>query len=39
MLAAELGRDDWWILTAVVVLFLLSIVLAVAETALTRVSK
>jgi CBS domain containing-hemolysin-like protein len=30
---------DWAILVAVVVLFLLSIVLAVAETALTRVSK
>lgn len=30
---------DWLIATAIVVLFLLSIVLAVAETALTRVSK
>lgn len=31
--------SDWLIATAIVVLFLLSIVLAVAETALTRVSK
>jgi putative hemolysin len=34
-----MSRADWLIATAVVVLFLLSIVLAVAETALTRVSK
>ena len=39
MVAASLTRVDWWIVVAVVVLFLLSIVLAVAETALTRVSK
>ncbi len=39
MIAATLTRIDWWILTTVVLLFLLSIVLAVAETALTRVSK
>ena len=34
-----MSRADWAILVAVVVLFLLSIVLAVAETALTRVSR
>jgi CBS domain containing-hemolysin-like protein len=34
-----MSSADWAILTAVVVLFLASIVLAVAETALTRVSK
>jgi CBS domain containing-hemolysin-like protein len=39
MLAATLDRTDWWIVAAIVLLFLLSIVLAVAETALTRVSK
>ena len=39
MAAVELTRTDWWILVAVVTLFLLSIVFAVAETALTRVSR
>jgi CBS domain containing-hemolysin-like protein len=39
MLAVALTRADWSIVAAVVLLFLLSIVLAVAETALTRVSK
>ncbi len=39
VLAAALTTADWMIATAVVVLFLLSIVLAAAETALTRVSK
>jgi CBS domain containing-hemolysin-like protein len=39
MIAAELEGSDWAILTAVVGLFLFSIILAVAETALTRVSK
>jgi CBS domain containing-hemolysin-like protein len=39
MVAVTLTANDWWILAAVTVLFLLSIVLAVAETALTRVSK
>ncbi len=39
VLAAEIGGADWLILAAVVVLFLLSIVLGVAETALTRISK
>jgi CBS domain containing-hemolysin-like protein len=38
-LAAAITSADWLILTAVVVLFLLSIVLAAAETALTRISK
>ena len=39
MVAVTLTRADWAIATAVVVLFLLSIVLAAAETALTRVSR
>jgi CBS domain containing-hemolysin-like protein len=39
MVAVELSTTDVWILVAIVVLFLFSIVLAVAETALTRVSK
>ena len=39
MIATELSTTDVWIFAAVVVLFLLSILLAVAETALTRVSK
>jgi len=39
VVAVTVSSTDWWILVAVVVLFLLSIVLAVAETALTRVSK
>ncbi len=39
MLAVTLSRTDWWIVAAVVLLFLLSIVLAAAETALTRVSR
>jgi len=34
-----MSSADWYLLIAVVVLFLLSIVLAVAETALTRVSR
>ena len=39
MFAVSLDSTDWWIVAAIVTLFLLSIVLAVAETALTRVSK
>ena len=39
LLAATMARTDWYIAAAVVTLFLFSIVLAVAETALTRVSK
>jgi CBS domain containing-hemolysin-like protein len=39
MIAVELTNADWAILGAITFLFLLSIVLAVAETALTRVSK
>ncbi len=39
MVAVTLTSTDWWIVAAIVVLFLLSIVLAAAETALTRVSK
>jgi CBS domain containing-hemolysin-like protein len=39
ILAAQVSNADWFILTAVVVLFLASIVLAVAETALTRITK
>src|SRR5688500_7450629 len=39
MVVVTLTLTDWWIVAAIVVLFLLSIVLAVAETALTRVSK
>jgi len=39
MVAVTLTRTDWWIVGAIVVLFLVSIVLAVAETALTRVSR
>jgi CBS domain containing-hemolysin-like protein len=39
VLAATLATADWLLAMAVVVLFLLSIILAVAETALTRVSK
>ena len=39
ILAAMLSRAEWFMAGAVVVLFLLSIVLAVAETALTRVSR
>jgi CBS domain containing-hemolysin-like protein len=39
MAAVTLTRIDWWIVAAIVFLFLLSIVLAVAETALTRVSR
>ena len=39
MVAVTLTTTDWWIVAAIVVLFLLSIVLAAAETALTRVSK
>ena len=39
VMAVTLSRADWAIAAAVVVLFLLSIVLAVAETALTRVSR
>ncbi len=38
-LAVTLSRADWAIVVAVVLLFLLSIVLAAAETALTRVSR
>ena len=38
-LAVTLTSTDWSIAAAVVALFLLSIVLAVAETALTRISK
>jgi len=39
MVATELTTADWAIVGAIVFLFLLSIVLAVAETALTRLSK
>ncbi len=39
ILAATLSRTEWAMAAAVVLLFLLSIVLAVAETALTRVSR
>jgi CBS domain containing-hemolysin-like protein len=39
VLATTMSNADWLIATAVVVLFLLSIVLAAAETALTRVTK
>ncbi len=39
ILAATLSTTDWAMAAAVVLLFLLSIVLAVAETALTRVSR
>ena len=39
VLAATMSTGDWLIAAAVVLLFLLSIILAVAETALTRVSK
>jgi CBS domain containing-hemolysin-like protein len=39
MVAVEMTSTDWWIVVAIVTLFLLSIVLAVAETALTRTSK
>jgi putative hemolysin len=39
ILAVTLTTSDWLIATAVVVLFLLSIVLAAAETALTRVTR
>jgi CBS domain containing-hemolysin-like protein len=39
VLAAQLTSTDWAILAAVVVLFVTSIFLALAETALTRVSK
>jgi len=39
MVGVTLTANDWWILAAITVLFLLSIVLAVAETALTRVSR
>ena len=39
MVAVDFSRTDAWIVALIVVLFLLSIVLAVAETALTRVSK
>ena len=39
VLAVSLTTGDWMIAGAVVVLFLLSIILAVAETALTRVSR
>ncbi len=39
LLAATLSRAEWSMAAAVVALFLLSIVLAVAETALTRVSR
>ena len=39
LLAVTMTQTDWTIAAAVVTLFLLSIVLAIAETALTRVSK
>ena len=39
MIATDLSTTDVWIFAAIVVLFLLSILLAAAETALTRVSK
>jgi putative hemolysin len=39
MIATELSTTDVWIFVAIVALFLLSILLAAAETALTRVSK
>jgi putative hemolysin len=39
MVAVSPTSTDWWIVAALVTLFLLSIVLAAAETALTRVSK
>ena len=39
VLAVTLSTTDWAILAAIAFLFLLSIILAVAETALTRVSK
>ncbi len=39
MVAVTLTTADWAIVSAIVVLFLLSIILAAAETALTRVSK
>ena len=39
ILTATLSTTDWAMAAAVVLLFLLSIVLAVAETALTRVSR
>ncbi|MGH9274310.1 MAG: hemolysin family protein [Acidimicrobiales bacterium] len=39
VLAVTFATTDWLLATVVVVLFLLSILLAVAETALTRVSK
>ncbi|MFL6207103.1 MAG: hemolysin family protein [Acidimicrobiales bacterium] len=39
MLAVALTSTDWWILVAITALFLASIVLAAAETALTRVSR
>jgi CBS domain containing-hemolysin-like protein len=39
VLAATLADADWLLATAVVVLFLMSIILAVAETALTRMTR
>lgn len=39
VLAASVGSADWVILAAVVALFLVSIFLGIAETALTRISK
>jgi CBS domain containing-hemolysin-like protein len=39
VLAVTIGAADWVLLTAIVVLFLASIVLAVAETGLTRVTR
>ena len=39
VLAVTLSTTDWVILAAITFLFLFSIILAVAETALTRVSK
>jgi len=39
VLAATMSRADWWILAAVLGLTLVAIFLAVAETALTRMSK
>ena len=39
MVAASLSSTDWLIVVTIVLLFLASIVLAVAETALTRISK
>jgi CBS domain containing-hemolysin-like protein len=39
VLAMTLSSTDWYLLAAVVALFLLSILLAAAETALTRISK